>query len=129
MSDPSKLSRREREIMEVIYRLESATVSQVLEGMQSPPSRTAIRTLLGILENKGHLKHRQAGREYVYTPRKGKQQAGRSMLRNVVDTFFHGSVEKALAAHFTDPSAKMDEDEFRRIEALIKEAKANRKRR
>ena len=123
MSDPSTLSRREREIMDVIYRSGKASVSDVVEGLASPPSRTAVRTLLGILENKGHLQHRQQGREYVYSPTRPRRTAGRSMLRNVVGTFFEGSVEKALAAHFTDPQAKLDEAELDRIAALIDETK------
>lgn len=123
MSDPDILSRREREIMDVIYRAGRATAGQVLKGMASPPSRTAVRTLLGILENKGHLQHRQQGREYVYSPTRPRKMAGRSMLRNVVGTFFDGSVEKALAAHFTDPRAQWSEEELDRIAALIETKK------
>ena len=123
MTDPAKLSKRERQIMDVIYRLGKAKVSQVLEGMDSPPSRTAVRTLIGILETKGHLQHTKQGREYVYAPTRPRKAAGRSMLRSVVGTFFDGSVEQALAAHFTDPKTKLTEDELDRIATLITEAK------
>ena len=119
MSDPEKLSRRERQIMDVIYREGRASVGQVPEGLTSPPSRTAVRTLLTILEKKGHLQHTQQGREYVYSPTHPRKAAGRTMLRNVVGTFFEGSVEKALAAHFTDPKASLSDEELDRIAELI----------
>lgn len=109
--------------MDVIYRLEKATVSEVSAGLEDPPSRTAVRTLLGILETKGHLQHAQAGREYVYSPTEPRKAAGRSMLRNVMHTFFDGSVEKALAAHFTDPKTTLSPEELDRVVALIEEAK------
>ncbi len=113
--------------MDVVYRLRRATVSDVLEHLKSPPSRTAVRTLLGILESKGHLQHRQDGREYVYSPTQPRKAVGRSMLRQVVGTFFDGSVEKALAAHFTDPKTTLPSDEIERIEALLAKAKRQQK--
>ncbi len=127
MSDPDKLSKRERQIMDVIYRLERATVSEVVDGLVDPPSRTAVRTLLGILESKGHLGHDQLGREYVYKPTQPRKAAGRSMLRRVMHTFFDGSVEKALAAHFTDPNTTLSADELDRVASLIAEAKRRQK--
>ena len=124
MTNPAQLSRREREIMDVIYALGRANVSAVLEGMESPPSRTAVRTLLGILETKGHLRHEQVGREYVYLPTRPRKVAGRSMLRKVMQTFFDGSVEQALAAHFTDPKARPSQEELDRIATRIAQLKS-----
>jgi BlaI family penicillinase repressor len=126
MSDPKQLSRRERQIMDVVYRLGEATAVQVREGLPDPPSGTAVRTLLRILESKGHLAHRSAGKEHVYRPTKPRGPAGRSALRGVLATFFEGSLERAVAAHLTDPRAELSDDEFARLTQLIEQAKQKR---
>src|SRR3954469_8870767 len=107
-----QLSRRERQIMDVVYRLGQATAVEVLAGLPDPPSKTAVRTLLRILEEKGHLTHRQEGLAYVYLPSRPREQAGRSALRRVLQTFFEGSLEKAVAAHLGDSAADLSPDEL-----------------
>ena len=125
MPDPTQLSKRERQIMDVIYARGKATVTQVLSGMPDPPMRGALRTLLRILEKKGHLTHRQEGREFVYRPTQPRGRAGRSALGRVLDVFFNGSLEKAVAAHLSDPSRsnKPDREELQRLSVLIEEAR------
>ena len=117
------LSRRERQIMEIIYALESATAVEVLQSMTDPPSKTAVRTFLRILEEKGHLKHAERGREYVYQPIQPRIRAGRSAFRRVLQTFFDGSLEKAVAAHLADTAAPLNTDELKRLAKLIHQAR------
>lgn len=125
MSDLPNLSRRERQIMEIIYSRGRATASDVLADLPDPPSRTAVRTLLTILEQKGHLTHQKEGREFLYQPRKLRSRAGKSALRRVIATFFDGSLEKAVAAHLAeaDRSGKSDPDELQRLADLIEQAR------
>ena len=125
MSDPLRLSKRERQIMEVIYRRGKATALQVLAEMADPPSRTAVRTFLGILERKGHLTHRTVGNEYVYRPVKSTARVAKSALRGVLDTFFGGSLERALVAHLSDPRSRMSHEELQRLRSLLEQAKVN----
>ena len=125
MSDPRQLSKRERQIMDAVYAAGQATVSQVADGIPDPPMRGALRTLLPILETKGHLTHRKEGREFVYRPTKPRGQAGRSALTRVLDVFFGGSLENAVAAHLSDPrrAAQISPEELRRLSDLIEQAK------
>jgi predicted transcriptional regulator len=125
MPDPSQLSKRERQIMDVIYARGQASISQVLAALPDPPMRGALRTLLRIMEQKGHLTRRQEGREFVYRPTQSRGRAGRSALGRVVDVFFNGSLEKAVAAHLSDSSRKTkpDGDELQRLLELIEQAK------
>lgn len=125
MSDPRQLSKRERQIMDVVYGHGEATVSQVLAGIPDPPMRGALRTLLRILERKGHLTHRQEGREFIYLPTQPRGQAGRSALGWVLDVFFNGSLESAVAAHLSDPrrAAKLTSEELERLSHLIEKAR------
>jgi BlaI family penicillinase repressor len=124
MSDPSQLSRRERQIMDVVYSRGEATANEVLAGLPNPPTNTAVRTLLRILERKGHVSHRRAGKEFVYKPARPAAGAAKSALRRVLATFFGGSIEKALAVHLADPRADLSPDELRRLRALIEQAKS-----
>ena len=123
MADKDGLSRRERQIMDVVYARSQATATDVVRELPDPPSRTAVRTLLRILEEKGHLKHSQAGREFVYRPTRPRRVEGKSALKRVVRTFFGGSLSEALAAHFADPDAKPDEAELRKLAELIEQAR------
>jgi len=125
MADPRQLSKRERQIMDVVYAHGEATVSQVMAGIPNPPMRGALRTLLRILERKGHLTHRQEGREFIYRPTQPRGQAGRSALGRVLDVFFNGSLEHAVAAHLSDPrrSAKLTAEELERLSDLIEKAR------
>lgn len=123
MQDPLHLSKRERQIMEAIYRRGESTAIQVQAGLPDPPSRTAVRTLLGILESKGHLTHRKNGREFVYKPVRSRALAARSALRRLLDTFFAGSFEQAVAAYMSDPKAQLSEEELESLRELIEQAK------
>lgn len=117
------LSSRERQIMDVIYALKKATATEVVDAIVDAPSRTTIRTLMRILEEKGHLKHTKRGREFVYQPTRPRTRAGRSAMRRVVETFFGGSLEQAVATHLADPQADLSAEELERISDLIAQAK------
>jgi predicted transcriptional regulator len=125
MSDrPSEaLSRRERQIMEIVYRRGQASAAEVVADLPDPPTKTAVRTLLRILEEKGHLKHRQEGLAYVYLPAHSRTQAAKSAFRRVLHTFFEGSLEKAVAAHLGDNAAELSADELARLADLIRQAR------
>ena len=123
MSDPSHLSRRERQIMDVVYSRGEATATHVLQDLPDPPSRTSVRTLLGILERKGHLEHRKEGREFVYRPTRPRGKTGRSALRRVLDVFYGGSLARAVTAHLTDPRAELTDEELERLSDLIRQAR------
>ena len=117
------LSRRERQIMDVVYSGGEATAADVHGRIPSPPSYSAVRSLLCILEEKGFLKHREDGRRYVYLPTERREQASRSALKRVVDTFFAGSFGAAIASLVDEADQKLSADEVDRIEAIIKKAK------
>ena len=122
-ADTSQLSRRERQIMDVVYHRGAATATEVYEEMTDPPTRTAVRTFLRILEEKGYVEHKKQGREFVYRPTRPRGIEGRSALRHVLQTFFDGSLERAVGAYLHGPGAKPSPAELRRIAALIREAK------
>jgi predicted transcriptional regulator len=117
------LSRRERQIMDVVYARGEAAAGEVHAALPDAPSRTAVRTLLRILEEKGHLKHRQEGLTYIYQPTRPRGRAGRSALRRVLETFFDGSLEKAVAAHLADDAARLSPEELARLAVLINQAR------
>lgn len=117
------VSRRERQIMEVIYRLGEAGVAEVREGMPDPPSYSAVRAMLRILEEKGHLKHRQEGPRYVYSPVRSRADATESALRRVLSTFFDNSAERAVAALLDLSSTEMSDDELERLAEMIQAAR------
>src|SRR5690349_12476972 len=115
MNTPHNLSRREREIMDVVFAKGQATVSEVLETLKDPPSYSAVRALMRILEEKGHLRHREAQKKYVYSPVVTREKAAKGALERVLDTFFGGSLERAIAASLTDPKVKLTSEEYERI--------------
>jgi len=119
----SGLSRRERQLMDIIFARGEATAVEVFRSLPDPPSRTAVRTLLRILEEKGHLKHVQRGREFVYQPTQPRLRAGRSALKRVLSTFFDGSLERAVAAHLADSSANLPAGELKRLAEIIQQAR------
>ena len=125
MADPGQLSKRERQIMDVVFAHGEATVNQILEGIPDAPMRGALRTMLRILERKGHLAHKQLGREFIYKPTQPRGVAGRSALGRVLDVFFAGSLESAVAAHLSDPrrAGKVSKEELQRLSALIEQAR------
>ena len=124
--DPLTLSKRERQLMDIVYRLGEATALQVLAELADPPSRTTVRTLLRILEGKGHLTHRVADKEYVYRPARAKAGVARTALRGLLATFFGGSLERAVAAHLADPDAELPPGERERLMALVERAKRSK---
>jgi predicted transcriptional regulator len=117
------LSRRERQIMDVIYANHSATAAEVHAALPDAPSKTAVRTLLRILETKGHLTHFQDGPRYVYRAVRSRERVGRSSLKRVLDTFFGGSLERAVAAHLTDSAVDLSADELKKLSQLISQAR------
>lgn len=118
-----QLSRRERQIMDAVFSRGEASANQVLDAMDDPPSRTAVRTFLRILVEKEHLTQRLVGREMFYKPTKPRRRAGQSALKRVVETFFDGSLENAFAAHLADSNADLSDEELKRLAALIREAR------
>jgi BlaI family transcriptional regulator, penicillinase repressor len=117
------LSRRERQIMDVIYQRGQATASDVLEGLPDPPSYSAVRALLRVLETKGHVRHKQEGNRYIYLPIQARSRAAQSALAQVVQTFFGGSVEQTVATLLSDADTRLSEDELSRLAELIEQAK------
>ncbi|HEY6362408.1 MAG TPA: BlaI/MecI/CopY family transcriptional regulator [Vicinamibacterales bacterium] len=122
------LSRRERQIMDVLYRLRRATAAEVQAGMPDAPSYSAVRTLLRILEAKGHVRHEPDGPRYVYIPTVARDKARRSALRHVVNTFFEGSASQVMAALFELSPRDLGDDEIARLRQLIDNAKQERKK-
>ena len=120
---PLTVSRRERQILEIVYARGEATAAQVVQDMPDAPSKTAVRTLMRILEEKGHLRHRQEGMSYIYQPSRARKPAGQSALRQVLRTFFDGSIQEALAAHLADESVQLKAEELEKLASLIRKAR------
>jgi BlaI family transcriptional regulator, penicillinase repressor len=120
MREALEVSRRERQILDIIYARGEASATDVVEQIPDAPTRTSIRTLLRILEEKGHLRHRKQGREYLYAPTRPRQKVGQSAFRRVLQIFFDGSLEKAVAAHLADPSARVNPAELQRLASLVR---------
>ena len=119
----SSLSRRERQIMEVLYREGRATASEVLERLPDPPGYSAVRALLRILENKGQVRHAADGNRYVYETRLPRDRAGRPALAGVLETFFDGSAEKAVAALLDLSRHELTDADLDRLSDLIEQAR------
>jgi BlaI family transcriptional regulator, penicillinase repressor len=120
---PSPLSRRERQLMDIVYRLGRATAADVREAMTDPPSYSAVRALLRILESKGHLRHEQDGARYVFLPTIPAEDARLGALDQVIDTFFQGSASEAMAALLDSSDRRLDRTELNQIARLIAEAR------
>jgi len=116
------LSRRERQIMDVIYRRGRATAAEVLEDIPDPPSYSAVRAMLRLLEEKGHVRHEQDGPRYVFLPIVNRDRARKSALTHVVRTFFDGSATEAVAALLND-GGKLSDAELDRLSAMIEQAR------
>ncbi|HKI19625.1 MAG TPA: BlaI/MecI/CopY family transcriptional regulator [Isosphaeraceae bacterium] len=125
MSQPKDqgLSRRERQIMDVIYRRGQATAAEVLEEMPEPPSYSAVRAMLRVLEAKGHLCHVQQGPRYVFLPTVARETARKSALKQLVRTFFGGSTEQTVAALLDMGASRLSDAELDRLSKLIKQAR------
>jgi len=118
----SQLSRRERQIMDIVFARGQATGEEIRGQLPDPPTRGALRIMLRILEQKGHLTHTQRGREFLYAPTASKKQVGPPALRRVVDTFFGGSIRNAVAAHLAQRDTEVSHEELKRLAKLIREA-------
>jgi predicted transcriptional regulator len=117
------LTRRERQIMDIVYRFGRATAAEVQENLPDPPSYSAVRALLRVLEEKEHLRHVQEGPRYVYLPTVPAEKARKSALKRVLRTFFDDSAEKAVAALVSMSASDLSEEELERIRERIEEAK------
>ena len=120
------LSRRERQIMDVLFQRGSATAGEIHAALPDPPSYSAVRAALSVLERKGHIRHQIDRLRYVWTPRVTRDRARRSELRRLVRTFFEGNIEQAVAALLDDGALKLDHQARARIRALIDQAEGNK---
>ena len=115
----SDLSRRERQILEVLYRLGDATASQIQAEIPDELANATIRTQLRILEEKGAVTHRRDGKRFVYRPAQSHRSAAETALRKLLEVFFGGSVEEALSTHLADPNTRLSPEEIRRLRRLL----------
>lgn len=116
------LSRREREVMDVLYRLGEATVAEIMEQLADPPTYSAVRSVVRILEDKGHISHREDGPRYVYAPAVKREKARRAALDQLVDTFFEGSSEQALVALLRRSDLDMSDSQIERLAKAVRKA-------
>jgi predicted transcriptional regulator len=117
------LSRRERQIVDILYAQGRATAAEVQASLPDPPSYSAVRAMLRILEDKGHVKHEQDGPRYVYVPTVARDNAKRSALRHMLQTFFDGSAEQAISALLDDSSTRLSDRELDRLARMIDQAR------
>ena len=122
------LSRRERQIMDILYQLGRATAAEVGRALPGEPSDSTVRTQLRVLESKGHIRHEEDGQRYVYVPVVPRRVVSKSALRHVVNTFFDGSIEKVVAALLGPDGSKLSDEELARIADIVAKAKAEEKR-
>lgn len=120
---PLALSKRERQIMDALYRLGRATAAEIRASLDGAPSDSTVRTQLRVLEGKGHVRHEEHGLRYVYMPTLPRHSARRSALRHLVDTFFDGSSAKAVAALLGGEAARVSDEDLERIARLVDEAR------
>jgi predicted transcriptional regulator len=123
MTGTETLSRREREVMDVLYRRGEATVAEVMEELADPPTYSAVRSILRVLEEKKHITHREDGPRYVYVPAVARDRARAAALDHVVDTFFDGSAENALVALLRRSDLELSEGQIRRLAREIRDAR------
>src|ERR1700686_1001355 len=123
MSAMAGLSRRERQIMEILYQHGKASASEVREIMEDAPSYSAVRAMLRVLEEKGHVKHQAEGLKYVYVPTVARDKAKRSAVKHVMETFFNGSPEQIVAALLDVASTRLTRGELDRMSEIIEKAK------
>lgn len=117
------LSRRERQIMDVIYQRGQATAAEVQENMPDPPGYSAVRAMLRLLEEKGYLHHEQDGPRYIFKPTLAREKARKSAMKQMLETFFDGSTEQAMAALLTLSKSKLSDEELDRLSQMIEKAK------
>ena len=126
MTSPTKLdvlSRRERQIMTICFSRGEASATEVWQDLPDRPSRTAVRTLLRILEEKGHLEHTKRGRKFIYRPTQPRLDAGRAAFRAVLQTFFGGSIVEGVAAHLREPATGCSDQALKTLAGLIRKAR------
>jgi BlaI family penicillinase repressor len=119
----ARLTRRERHIMDILFRLGRATADEVMRELSGEPTSSTVRTQLRVLEAKGHVRHEEVGRRFVYMPIAPRASVRRSALRHLIDTFFDGSTEKVVAALVGGDVARLSEEELSRIAGLVDKAK------
>ena len=117
------VSRRERQILDVLYRTGRATAAEVREALPDPPSYSAVRAMLRILEQKGHIRHEQDGPRYLFFPKVAPRTAEKTALRHLVNTFFEGSIAQAMSALFEMSARDLTDEELARLQRLIDDAK------
>lgn len=122
-ADGDDLSRRERQVMDALHRLSVGSARDVLEALEDPPSYSAVRTFLRLLEEKGHVTHVEEAGRYLYRPKASRPVARKRALDRVVDTFFGGSIGDAVASLVETGRGKLSREELTRLEALIRDAK------
>jgi BlaI family penicillinase repressor len=118
-----KLSRRERQIMDILYRRGRATAADILEEIPDPPGYSAVRAMLRVLEEKKHIRHEEKDLRYVYLPVVPREKARRSAVAHLLDTFFDGSTEQAVATLLTVSASDLKPEDFDRLAALIEQAR------
>jgi BlaI family penicillinase repressor len=123
MSGPGGFSRREREILDILYQRGKASASEVRDAMDDPPSNSAVRTLLRVLEEKGHVRRRAEGLKYVYVPTVAKEKAKRTAVKHLLETYFDGSSEQIVAALLDVSSRQLTREELDRMTEMIEKAK------
>ena len=123
MKGQKSLSRRESQIMDIVYELNEASVAQVLERLPNPPSYSAVRALLKVLEEKGHVRHKQEGPRYIYFPTLPREEARHNALKHLMKTFFDNSTEDVVAALLNISEDTLSEKEYKRLSELIKKAR------
>ena len=123
MTAHAALTKRERAIMDVLYRLGRATAAEVLAGLSGSPHYSTVRTQLRVLEEKGHVRHEEHGLRFIYLPAVPRHAARRSALRHVIDTLFDGSAEKIVAAVLGGEANRLSDEELRRIAELLRKAR------
>jgi BlaI family penicillinase repressor len=123
MAGQENLSRRERQIMDILHAKGEAAAKEVQEALPDPPSYSAVRALLRILEEKGQVKHREEGNRYFYVPRGSREKASQSALQRVVSTFFGGSRRLAIAALLEEADTELSPGELERLQKIINHAK------
>jgi BlaI family transcriptional regulator, penicillinase repressor len=123
VSTAGSLSRRERQIMDILYQRGKASASEVREAMEAAPGYSAVRAMLRVLEEKGHVKHQAEGLKYVYVPVVARDKAKRSAVKHVMETFFNGSAEQIVAALLDVASTRLTRGELDRMAEMIEQAK------
>jgi predicted transcriptional regulator len=122
----NSLTRRERQIMDILYRRGRATAAEVMEELPGDPNYSTVRTQLRVLEEKGHVRHEEVGLRFVYAPAVPRSAARKSALRHLVETFFDGSAENAVAAILGGGGSKLSDEQLDRIAELVKKSRTKR---